>query len=386
MLTLLAKLFIKDRENTTSPATRQAYGMLCGLLGIFLNLLLFAGKILAGTLTASVAITADAFNNLSDAGSSLITLIGFKMAGQKPDLDHPFGHGRIEYISGLIVSALILLMGFELAKTSVEKIIHPEAAELTTLSALILLLAILVKGYMALYNRRTAAKIDSAAMRATATDSLSDMVSTSVVLICSVISHFTGLALDGWCGLLVSGFILFSGYSAAKDTVNPLLGQAPDPAFIRQIQSIVMEAPIITGIHDLIIHDYGPGRQMISLHAEIPMHVDILKAHDMIDNIEVNLKQQLGCDAVIHMDPIATDDALTNELRMKISAFAHEISSEISIHDFRMVIGETHTNLIFDAVLPYQFSADEVKQQLTQKISELPGDYRAVINIDRPFV
>ncbi len=386
MLTLLAKLFIKDRENTASPRTRQAYGMLCGLLGIFLNLLLFTGKFLAGTLTGSVAITADAFNNLSDAGSSLITLIGFKMAGQKPDLDHPFGHGRIEYISGLIVSALILLMGFELVKTSVEKIIHPEVTELTLPSALILLVAILVKGYMALYNRRTAAKIDSAAMRATAMDSLSDMAATTAVLICSVIAHYTGLAIDGWCGLLVSGFILFSGYSAAKDTINPLLGQAPDPEFIRQIQSIVMEAPIITGIHDLIIHDYGPGRQMVSLHAEIPMDVDILKAHDMIDNIEMQLRERLGCDAVIHMDPIATDDALTNELRMKLSSFAHEISDEISIHDFRMVVGETHTNLIFDAVLPYQLNADEFKQQLTQRVSELPGKYYAVINIDRPFV
>ena len=386
MLTLLAKLFIKDREDTASPRTRQAYGMLCGLLGIFLNLLLFTGKFLAGTLTGSVAITADAFNNLSDAGSSLITLIGFKMAGQKPDLDHPFGHGRIEYISGLIVSALILLMGFELVKTSIEKIAHPEATELNLLSALILLAAILVKGYMAFYNRRTAAKIDSAAMRATAMDSLSDMAATSAVLICSIIAHYTGLAIDGWCGLLVSGFILFSGYSAAKDTINPLLGQAPDPELIQQIQSIVMEAPIITGIHDLIIHDYGPGRQMISLHAEIPVNVDILKAHDMIDNIEMQLRERLGCDAVIHMDPIATDDALTNELRMKLSGYAHEISSEISIHDFRIVVGETHTNLIFDAVLPYQISADEFKQQLTQKVSELPGKYYAVINIDRPFV
>lgn len=386
MLTLLAKLFIKDREDTASPRTRQAYGMLCGLLGIFLNLLLFTGKFLAGTLTGSVAITADAFNNLSDAGSSLITLIGFKMAGQKPDLDHPFGHGRIEYISGLIVSALILLMGFELVKTSIEKIAHPEATELNLLSALILLAAILVKGYMAFYNRRTAAKIDSAAMRATAMDSLSDMAATSAVLICSIIAHYTGLAIDGWCGLLVSGFILFSGYSAAKDTINPLLGQAPDPELIQQIQSIVMEAPIITGIHDLIIHDYGPGRQMISLHAEIPVNVDILKAHDMIDNIEMQLCERLGCDAVIHMDPIATDDALTNELRMKLSEYAHEISSDISIHDFRMVVGETHTNLIFDAVLPYQISADEFKQQLTQKVSELPGKYYAVINIDRPFV
>ena len=391
MLTLLAKFFIKDHKNYKNPTVRQAYGMLCGLLGILLNLVLFAGKYLAGVLTGSIAITADAFNNLSDAGSSLITLIGFKMAGQKPDLDHPFGHGRIEYISGLIVAALILLMGFELAQTSFDKILNPEATGLTVVSAIILIASIAIKGYMALYNNRTAVKIDSAAMKATGTDCLSDMASTAVVLICSLVGHFTGFALDGYCGLAVSALILFAGYSAAKDTLGPLLGQAPEPEFIQKIQRIVMESNIVTGIHDLIIHDYGPGRQMISLHAEVPVNVDILAAHDTIDNLERELKEQLGCDAVIHMDPIATDDELTTKLKAKVMIFAEEIAPEIGIHDFRIVTGDTHTNIIFDAVVPFSLEADTVKLQLSSKIEAMqPEDdstdrYYAVINIDRPY-
>lgn len=391
MLTLLSKLFIKDHKNYKSPHVRQAYGMLCGLLGVILNLVLFAGKYLAGVLTGSIAITADAFNNLSDAGSSLITLIGFKMAGQKPDLDHPFGHGRIEYISGLIVAALILLMGVELAQTSIDKILHPEATGLTILSGVILLASVAIKGYMAIYNRSTANKIDSAAMRATATDCLSDMASTAVVLICSLIGHFSGLALDGYCGLAVSALILFAGYSAAKDTLGPLLGQAPEPEFIQKIQRIVMDADIVTGIHDLIIHDYGPGRQMISLHAEVPMHADILAAHDTIDNLERELKEHLGCDAVIHMDPIATDDEISIRLKAQVMIFAEEISPEIGIHDFRVVTGDTHTNLIFDAVVPFNLDAEEVKSQLGSRIEAMQPEtdatqrYYAVINIDRPY-
>ncbi len=391
MLTLLSKLFIKDYKNYKNPKVRQAYGMLCGLLGIILNLVLFAGKYLAGVLTGSIAITADAFNNLSDAGSSLITLIGFKMAGQKPDLDHPFGHGRIEYISGLIVAALILIMGVELAQTSIDKILHPEATGLTVVSAIILVASIAIKGYMALYNRGTAGKIDSAAMKATATDCLSDMASTAVVLVCSLVGHFTGLAIDGYCGLAVSALILFAGYSAAKDTLGPLLGQAPEPEFIQKIQRIVMDTDIITGIHDLIIHDYGPGRQMISLHAEVPMNVDILKAHDLIDNLERELKEQLGCDAVIHMDPLATDDEITTRLKAKVMIFAEEIAPEIGIHDFRVVTGDTHTNIIFDAVVPFSLEGDVVKKQLQDKIEAMPtedaatGRYFAVINIDRPY-
>ena len=297
MVQLLARFFIKNYEQTESPSVRQSYGVLCGSVGIGFNILLFIGKFLAGLISNSIAITADAFNNLSDAGSSLITLIGFKMAGQKPDTEHPFGHGRIEYLTGLLVSLLILLMGVELIKSSVSKILYPEVTECTPVVAGILIVSILVKLYMYLYNRSTGRKIDSAAMMATAADSLSDMLSTSVVLIATLIGKFTGLQIDGWCGLLVGIFILYAGFSAAKDTISPLLGQPPQKEFVEKIESIVQSYPQVLGIHDLIVHDYGPGRVMISLHAEVPASGDMLHLHDTIDNIERQLHRELHCDA-----------------------------------------------------------------------------------------
>ena len=388
MIKLLSHLFIKNADNTADPKVRQAYGVLCGAVGIFLNILLFLGKYIAGVLTASIAITADAFNNLSDAGSSLITLLGFKLSGQAPDPHHPYGHGRLEYVSGLIVSMIILLLGFELARSSVAKIISPELSDFNLVSVLILVAAILVKGYMALYNRRISQKIDSAAMNATATDSLSDMAATSAVLLATLASHFFGWKIDGWCGLLVSLFILYSGFNAARDTINPLLGQPASPEMVKDISDIVLSAPLVSGIHDLIIHDYGPGRKMISLHAEVPANCDILAAHDIIDNIEVELQKRLGCEAVIHMDPIAVDDEEVMGLRRRIAALGHEINPDISIHDFRMVSGETHTNLIFDAVVPYQLKLtdQEVLQQFQEKITAALGEhYRCVIKIDKPL-
>ena len=270
MITLLSKIFIKTKEDAGEAYIRQAYGMLCGAVGIFLNLCLFTGKFLAGTFSNSIAITADAFNNLSDAGSSIITLIGFKMAGQKPDPSHPFGHGRIEYISGLLISVIILLMGLELVKSSISKILHPEILDFSPIIILVLVASILVKCYMFLYNRRLGRKLDSAAMLATATDSLSDTLATAAVLAATLISHFTDLAIDGWCGVLVGLFICFAGYHAAKDTISPLLGQAPEKEFVRQINDIVMAYENVIGIHDLIVHNYGPGRVLISLHAEVP--------------------------------------------------------------------------------------------------------------------
>ena len=388
MIQLLARLFIKDHNDTSNPRVRQAYGILCGIAGIFFNLLLFAGKYLAGTLSASIAITADAFNNLSDAGSSLITLLGFKLAGQAPDHQHPYGHGRMEYISGLIVSLIILLLGFELARSSVEKILHPETAAWDPLSLIILVASILVKGYMAFYNRRIAARIDSAAMRATATDSLSDMIATFAVLLATLAGHFFHWQIDGWCGLLVSLFILFSGFGAARDTISPLLGQPPSPETVQAISDIVLRAPLVEGMHDLVIHDYGPGRKMISLHAEVPADCDILAAHDVIDNIENQLKSSLGFDAVIHMDPIDVDDENVQALHRQLIAIAHDIGSEISLHDFRLVSGATHTNLIFDAVVPYRFalSDQEVKQVFQDKVRTVLGpQYYCVIKIDKPF-
>ncbi len=329
--------------------------MLCGAVGIFLNLCLFTGKFVAGLISNSIAITADAFNNLSDAGSSIITLIGFKMAGQKPDPDHPFGHGRIEYISGLLVSVIILLMGTELLKSSVSKIIHPETPEFSPVILVILIASILVKCYMFLYNRRLGKKMDSAAMLVTGTDSLGDTLATSVVLISTLTAHFTDLSLDGWCGVLVGLFVCYSGFTAARDTISPLLGQAPDREFVQQVNDIVMSHKEIIGIHDLIVHNYGPGRVLISLHAEVPADGDILTLHDVIDTIEHELQKTLNCHAVIHMDPVQVGDQETERLKELVKGYLAQIDPCLTMHDFRIVTGPSHTNLIFDVVAPYNF-------------------------------
>lgn len=302
MITFLASLFIKDRRNYDSPAVRQAYGVLSGAVGIGLNILLFLGKWIAGTLSGSIAITADAFNNLSDAGSSIITLIGFRLSGQAPDPEHPFGHGRMEYISGLLVSVAILVMGFELIWSSFGKLRDPEPIESSALVLGILLASILVKVYMFYYNRSLSKKLDSAAMKATSVDSLSDTVATTLVLIATVISKYTGLILDGWFGILVGIFIVYTGGSTLKETIDLLIGQPPKKEFIDEIREIVLGHSLVYGVHDLIVHDYGPGRRMISLHAEVAVDGDIQDIHEQIDHIEHELQEKLNCSATIHMD------------------------------------------------------------------------------------
>lgn len=388
MITLLSRWFIRDRDHVTDPAVRRAYGQLCGLTGIGLNVLLFIGKFLAGTISGSIAITADAFNNLSDAGSSVITLLGFRLAGRKPDPEHPFGHGRIEYISGLIVSGLILLMGAELAKTSFDKILHPAAVDFSVIAMVILAVSILVKLYMSLYNRRIGKKINSAAMAATAADSISDAISTSAVLAAMLVAKFSGLMIDGYVGMIVAVLILISGVKAAKETIAPLLGQAPETEFVQQIERIVMSHPPICGIHDLVVHDYGPGRVMISLHAEVPAGGDMLELHDVIDNAEIALRRELNCEAVIHMDPIVTDDGITSELRAKVSELVKTIDERITIHDFRIVPGNTHTNLIFDAVVPFDIgiSAQEVSERISRLVSGMDSNYFAVVLVEHSYV
>ena len=386
MITFLAKLFIKsDDDNEVN--TRKAFGVLCGAVGIALNVLLFALKFFAGLLSGSIAITADAFNNLSDAGSSFVTLLGFQLAGQKPDSDHPFGHGRIEYLSGLVVAMLILLMGFELAKSSVSKILHPEPVESGTVVIVILCASILVKLYMSFYNRRIGRKINSSAMLATAADALSDTVSTAAVLAATLIGQFTSLQIDGWAGIAVAVFIFISGIKAAKETIDPLLGTPPTPEFVADIRDIVMKHSGIEGIHDLIVHDYGPGRCMISLHAEVSAADDILTIHDSIDHIEKELQETLGCHAVIHMDPLAVDDSLTADTRQKVATLVHCIDESINIHDFRMVTGPTHTNVIFDAVVPFGFrlSDEEVEEKIKTIVRTLDGNYFAVVSVERSY-
>ena len=353
MITLLSRLFIKNYRDYHTPSVRTAYGILCGLVGIFLNILLFAFKLAAGILSGSVAVTADAFNNLSDAGSSVITLIGFKLAAEKPDKEHPFGHGRFEYISGLIVSLVIMLMGLELAKSSFEKILHPEAVDASLLTFIALAVSIAVKFYMSFYNRAIGHKIDSVSMKATAADSRSDVVSTSAVFLVTLFSSFSKLNLDGYCGLAVALFILYTGFSAARDTIGPLLGQPPKEEFVNEIKSIVMSHPEVKGIHDLVVHDYGPGRVMVSLHAEVDEHADFCKTHDVIDNIERYIAEKMGCSAVIHMDPVSVGDEETEELKRQLTEFTHKtLSREMTLHDFRLVKGRTHTNVIFDIVVP----------------------------------
>ena len=387
MISLLSRWFIPNRDNTANPVVRQKYGVLCGILGIVLNLLLFAGKTLAGILSGSIAITADAFNNLSDAGSSLITLVGFRLAGQKPDPQHPFGHGRFEYISGLLVSMLILLMGFELGKSSVEKILHPEAVRLEWLTTVILLVSVAVKLYMGLYNRAIGKKIQSAAMMATMTDSLGDAVATTAVLIATVIGHFTQFNIDGYCGVAVAIMIFIAGFRSAKETISPLLGQPPEAEFVREIERIVTEHQEVAGIHDLIVNDYGPGRKIVSLHAEIPADANIWEAHDLIDNIEQEINATLGCIAVIHMDPIVTNDEAIVALRSAIKEEVKTIHPDLTIHDFRAVPGPTHTNVIFDAVLPFdsKLTEEEAAEAIRTLVAEQHKGVRAVIQIDRSY-
>ena len=388
MIHLLSGIFIKNRDQVDDQNVRRAYGMLCGVLGIVLNILLFAGKYLAGILSGSIAITADAFNNLSDAGSSVITLVGFKFSGRKADADHPFGHGRIEYLSGFGVSMVIILMGFELLKSSVQKVLSPEPVEAGILPVLILIVSICVKMYMAYYNRSVGVKINSEAMKATAMDSLSDTIATFAVLISMAVVHITGYNIDGWCGCIVACFVLYAGYNAAKDTLNPLLGEPPSKEFVEEIRSIVLTHPEIIGIHDLVVHDYGPGRRMISLHGEVAGNSNIFEIHDVIDRIEKELGQKLGCEAVIHMDPVEVDNEKIAEIKTELSEKIQDKLPEVSIHDFRMVQGPTHTNLIFDVVVPYEYekTGSQVKAEIEDIVSKSWENYFAVIHVDHSYV
>lgn len=387
MITLLSKLIIENK-NLSESKKRSLYGTLCGFVGIFLNFCLFAFKYFAGTVSGSIAITADAFNNLSDAGSSFITLAGFVYAEKKPDEDHPFGHGRFEYISGFIVSVIILIMGVELAKTSVEKVLHPTDVTSDVLTMVILVCSITVKLYMCFYNRRVGKKIDSAAMKATALDSLSDVVATSVVLLSMIVIKFFGVNLDGFGGIAVSLFILYTGYNAAKDSMKPLLGTQPDLETVEKIEEIVLSHDVILGMHDLIVHDYGPERLIISLHAEVSGNENIFKIHSAIDHIEEELSHRLGCEAVIHMDPIESDNEVINKAKEAVTnEIANKISDKISIHDFRMVVSGEHTNVIFDASVPFEIkqSDKEIKSEIVRCVRDVNSSYRAIVKIDRAY-
>lgn len=387
MTELLIRAFIRGGNNTQDPAVRQQYGLLSGVVGIVLNLLLTAGKLAAGLAASSIAVTADAFNNLTDAASSVVTLVGFRLAGQKADDGHPFGHGRMEYLAGLMVSLLILLVGLELGKSSLSAIFHPAQTSFSPLTLGVLAVSVLVKLWMCLFNRSLSRRIGSAAMEATAADSLSDAAATSVVLAGALAGHFAHIAIDGWLGLAVAVFILQAGWKAAKDTIDPLLGQRPDPALVKEIQETVLSHPQVVGMHDLVIHDYGPGRTLMSFHAEVPLNADIMEAHDIIDHIERELRGKFGIETTVHMDPIATDDTRVNQVREQVARLVQVIDPAITIHDFRMTQGPCHTNLIFDAAAPHRcpLSDQEISQRIAQAVKALDETYFVVLQVDRVY-
>lgn len=387
MTELLLRRFVHGYENVKDPEVRKGYGALSGTVGIALNLCLSLGKFLAGLVTGAVSVTADAFNNLSDAATSVVTLVGFRLAGQKADEDHPYGHGRMEYLAGLAVSVAILLVGVELAKGAVTKILHPEEVQFSWLSVGILCASIAVKLWMYVFNKKLSRRISSAAMAATAADSLSDCVATSAVLVGLLVSGFTQVAIDGWVGILVAAFVLRAGWESAKDTIDPLLGQAPDPALVEGIRETVLAHPEITGVHDLMVHDYGPGHVMASLHAEVSIDADMAETHDVIDNVERELGAKFQIIATIHMDPIVTGDEQINALKAEMLELARQLDPGMTLHDFRMTAGPSHTNLIFDVVAPRScpLSDGEIRREISRLARERDPRYVTVVQVDHDY-
>ena len=385
MTKLLLRLFVKDANNKTSPKVRAKVGLLSGVTGILCNVLLFAGKLMMGILSGSVSITADAMNNLSDATSSIVTLIGFKLAERPADEEHPYGHARYEYLSGLAVAAMILIIGFELAKSSVEKIIHPEAVTFSLPVVLVLVASIGVKLWLCVFNRRLGRHIDSGALLATATDSRNDVISTAVVLAAGIVEFFTHWRVDGYMGLAVALFILYSGVSLAKDTISPLLGEATSPQLRELIVELLKSEPQVLGYHDLMVHDYGPGQRFASLHVEMDQKEDPLLCHEIIDNLERRCLQKHNIHLVIHYDPVVTDDAEQEALRTYLYETLAAMDSRLTMHDFRMVRGNGHTNLIFDIALPNAWKGKEkqIKQGIETALTALDqGTFYTVITFD----
>ncbi len=387
MTELLIKLFVKDSKNTKDLKVRSAYGKLSGAVGIAVNIILCIAKFFVGLITGSITVTADAINNLSDAGSSIITLFGFKLSEKPADKEHPYGHGRIEYISATVVSFLVILMGVELLKSSVEKITHPEAVEFSYIAVTVLILSILGKLWLAYFNWNLGKRINSTATKAVVTDSLSDTASTLVALISLIISYKTGFNCDGYFGAAVSLLILWSGISLVRETLAPLLGQPPEKEFYEEIKNEILSFDGIVGVHDLIIHDYGPSRLFASAHAEVPANVDVMISHDTIDLIEREIQKKYNMLISIHLDPIIVDDERINELRSTTDLAVKEINPDFSIHDFRVVDGQTHTNLIFDVVLNYEEkrSEEEIISLISEKLSKIDERFFCVITIDYAF-
>ncbi len=381
----LISRFVCEPENTAAAAVRTAYGKLAGVTGLAANVLLFVFKLLAGILSGSVAIIADAFNNLSDAGSSVVTLVGFRLAGSPPDEEHPFGHGRVEYLSALTVAALIMLAGIELAGSAVGKILEPAPSAFSWVTGVILAVSILVKLWMARFNRHIGDRIRSDALIAAATDSRNDVICTAVVLVSSMFTYFTAIRIDGYVGVAVSLFVIWSGFSVLRETLSPLLGEAPDPELVEQIRRIVLENEGIVGIHDLIVHNYGPGRCIVSLHAEVPAHGDILHSHELIDSVERRLVRELNITACIHMDPVDTEDEQVRELRVLTETILSDIDPALSLHDFRLVRGEQRINVIFDVVVPFGYAKADLQAEIERRLQIVDNRLFVVLTVEHSF-
>ena len=385
MIKLLCRLFVKDADNVASPEVRRRYGTLVSTVGILLNIVLCLGKLLAGWISGSVAMTADALNNLSDAGAQIISLISFKISSKPADRDHPFGHARIEYVASLIVSFLILTIGVELLRSSLEKLIHPRETEFSLVAVIILGVSVLVKLWLCLFNRVISRRIGSKVMEATSADSLSDAGATAAVLVSTLILKFFGVDIDAYMGIAVAVFILVAGGKLLLETNNLLLGEAPDEEVVESIKRVVSLYPEALGIHDLVVHNYGPHRTIASLHVEVDGPQDVFHTHDVIDNIERQLVTELGISCTIHMDPIVTNDEEVTALREGVSALITEIDGAWKIHDFRFVKGDTHRNLIFDVVVPFEckLSDGEIARLVNERIKRIGEDCFAVITVDK---
>lgn len=395
MFNAFVKLFIKDHNDADNPEVRRKYGKLLGFTGIFINLLLSASKIVAGVITGAISVLSDGVNNLSDAGTSLISLFGFKLSSKKPDKEHPFGHGRFEYFAGLAVSVVIMVVAFQLFTESVSKIISNETSEIVLgavfyVSACILVFSVLAKFFLAGLNRFVGRKINSVAVEAAFMDSVSDCISTAVVLICLILSiFFKNVPIDGYAGVVVSLFIAYTGVKSMKEVADVMLGKAPDAGLVKEIADYVKTFDDrVVGIHDLMLHDYGPGRKILVLHVEVPAEGDIMELHDMIDNIERGLESKFNCIAVIHMDPVVTTSARVNELKEVCRKIVKNIDESFDIHDFRMNEGETHANLIFDVLMPYEsrIAPEQVEKIVSEKVKEYDSKLAAVVKAEYPLV
>lgn len=387
MINQLIKWFIKDYQEITRPIVRERYGRLAGIVGILSNSLLCVMKLIVGTMFNSIAITADAINNLSDAGSSVITLVGFKISSKPADEKHPYGHARAEYITGFIVSVVILLLGLELIKSSIEKILHPDPIKFSYLSVIVLVVAILVKLWQSFFNRTLGKRINSTALTATSMDSMNDVIATTAALIAVLVAKFTGFQIDGYMGIVVALFILYSGFRLVSETLNPLLGAAPDEELVKQMEKRILSYEGVLGLHDLVVHNYGADRYFASVHVEVPAHRDLLESHDLIDTIEKDILTESNIHLVIHMDPIVNDDEMINILRQQVNEIVLKIDAKLSMHDFRVVVGKTHSNLIFDVTVPsaYKIHDEDLRDMIQKEITKINPTYHSVITVDRNY-